>query len=152
MSGNFNEALDDFNHAINHAEFPSEALFAAHLMRALTYKQLGKIDNCTIDVAFLQDNSHSWMNTGVGEDFTKCKRRCEVAESAAYALCGGILIKGAKGILASAACAAAVKILSQECEDCCVDGFADCGNKIETFVKDVIESTFPTDSSILDSP
>lgn len=152
MSGNFDEALDDFNHAISHSESPSDILFAAHLMRALTYRQLEKPNSCSIDIAFLQDYAHTWTSIGSKDDFVKCNRTCEAAESAAYVLCGSLLAKGYKGAFAAAACSAAVKILSRECEDCCVDGFADCGKKIETFVKDILDSTFPTDSSILDSP
>jgi len=155
MSGNFYAAIDDFTYVVDHSDSLSEDTLAAYLMRALAYRQLGKSQESDQDIAFLQAydplSSNEYFLTS-HDAIVACQRKCDVAEKTAYAVCGSLTLKGFKGVLGSGACAAIVALLSQQCGDCCVEGFDNCGNKLETLVKDLLDATFPADSSILDSP
>ncbi len=153
FDNNFDAALQDFDHAIANSHFLSDELLAAYLMRCLTHKQLGNGKSSSNDLCYLQacDTQLSTHFQFISDkNFSECQRNCEIAESAAYALCGSLTLKGVKGALGAAACAAMVKILAQQCEDCCLEGFGNCAKKIETFTKDLIDATFPADPSILD--
>ncbi|MBS0654343.1 MAG: hypothetical protein JSR46_01070 [Verrucomicrobia bacterium] len=77
-----------------------------------------------------------------------CQRKCTIAKVAADALCAGLATRG--GAKAVALCVTAVEILSQECDDCCAEGFNECAKKIGAFLADGVDAMFPPGVSILD--
>lgn len=99
---------------------------------------------------FQNRHNHIVMKA-IGTSSKECTRKCETAQVSADILCSGFAAKwGAKGLIPAAACAAGVQILAYQCEDCCIEGFANCEKKMEEMMKDLLNTTFPPDSSILD--
>lgn len=82
------------------------------------------------------------------QQIKECKRKCEVANLAATTLCGGLASRG--GNKAIAACIAALKILTDQCNDCCDEGFNECFKKVEVFTDGFLDKLLPKDNSILD--